>query len=58
MMVLSNNIIELAKATWRLFCLYPGLSIVCSILVVIGGVFTYYLVKGIFKKDWRGPVIL
>lgn len=58
MMILSNNIVELAKATWNLFCLYPGYCIIMTIIVILAGIFTYHLVKEIFTRKWRDPIIL
>ena len=58
MMILSNNIVELAKATWNLFCLYPGYCIIMLVAVVVGAFACYCIIKDLILPDKGGPIIL
>ena len=58
MMEFLNNIFELARATWKLFCMAP---VTCIILVVVGVIaiyLTYGFIKDVIWTDKGGPIIL
>ena len=56
MMGFFKNISDLAKATWDLFCTYPGYCI----FMVVGVIVSILCVKRINKlaKEAKGPIIL
>jgi len=58
MMEFLNHIAELAKATWTLFCMYPGICIIVAVAAVLASVFAYSLCKEILHSKWRDPIIL
>lgn len=53
-----NNIVELAKATWNLFCMMPYTCIILAIGLVVTCIVTYYFIKDIIMPDNGGPLIL
>ena len=53
-----NNIVEVAKATWNLFCMAPITGIVLMIVGVIAIYFTYGFIKDVIWTDKGGPIIL
>jgi len=58
MMEFVNNITDLAVATWNLFCMYPGYSIIMLIGLIVA-IFIYRCIKkDLIEPDYGGPTIL
>lgn len=58
MLHLSDNIVELAKAIWKLFCMYPGYCIIMLVAAAIGALLCYCIIKDLILPDNGGPLIL
>jgi hypothetical protein len=58
MMEFLNNIVELGKATWRLFCMCPGICIFTVVCFVVMAFFAYCFIKDVVWTDKGGPIIL
>ena len=53
-----NNIAELGRSTWNLFCTAPVLCIVIAIGLAIAGICTYHFIRDVVWTDKGGPIIL
>lgn len=58
MMAFVNNLVELAKSVWNLFCMAPVTGILLVIAFAVMVFFACSFIKDVIWTDKGGPIIL